>query len=251
MGPTPDTWYGRPVVVDAREVRVEHRPAGRELQVGGTSASWYQPGRLLTGSVWDALAVPIAVLPPERRREVLILGLGGGSAARLLRAAAPAARIVGVELEAGVVEAARAHFDLDELALDVRIADARRFVDDDDARYDLVVEDCFVGGEGGLEKPPWLPEPGLDAVAARVATGGVLVCDAIHEVAEVSEALRRRFASVVRIELLDCVNQVFVASDRPLSARPMRRAVGADPVLGPALGNLRFRTVGSRCVREV
>lgn len=230
-------------MVDASEVRVEHRTHGRELRVGGTSASWYQPGRLLTGSVWDALGVPVLALPPERRREVLILGLGGGSAARLIRAAAPEARIVGVELDGAVVEAARAHFALDELALEVRVADARRFVAEDRGRYDLVLEDCFVGGEDGLTKPPWLPEPGLDEIAARLAPGGVLVCDAIHEATEIGAALAARFASVVRIELFDCVNQVFVATDRPLAARSFRRAVARDPVLADALGNLRFRTV--------
>lgn len=218
------------------------RGGARELRVGGTFASSYRPGRLLTGSVWDALAVPLLALPPERRRAILMLGLGGGSAARLLRAVAPDARIVGVERDPNVVAAARAHLDLDDLALDVRVADARRVVCDEDALYDLVIEDCFVGGEEGLTKPRWLPEPGIEEIAARLAPGGVLGCDAIHEAGEIGAALSARFRSVVRVELDDCANKVFVATDRRLTARPLRAAVARHPLLSGALDNLRFRT---------
>jgi len=54
-------------------------------RIDGTFASWYEPGRAVTGSVWDALAAPILLLPRARRSRVLILGLGGGSAARIVR----------------------------------------------------------------------------------------------------------------------------------------------------------------------
>ena len=94
------------------EVKVGRR--GRALRINGTFASWYEPGRASTGSVWDALAAPLLLLPPARRRSVLILGLGGGSAARVVRALAPRAEIVGVEFDADVVRAAREHFDLED-----------------------------------------------------------------------------------------------------------------------------------------
>ena len=99
------------------EVRVGRR--GRALRINGTFASWYEPGRSGTGSVWDALAAPLLLLPPARRRSVLILGLGGGSVARIVRALAPRAEIVGVELDSEVVGAAREHFDLDDLRIRV------------------------------------------------------------------------------------------------------------------------------------
>ena len=76
------------------EVKLGRR--GRSLRIDGTFASYYEPGLPLTGSVWDALALPLVLLPPARRRSVLVLGLGGGSVARVVRALAPAACIVGV-----------------------------------------------------------------------------------------------------------------------------------------------------------
>ena len=59
---------------------------------------------------------------------MLILGLGGGSAARLVRAVAPEARIVGVEFSAEVLAAARSHFDLDAIGVEVVHADAHAFL---------------------------------------------------------------------------------------------------------------------------
>ena len=75
-------------------VRVESSRRGRSLRIDGTFASFYDPERVTTGSVWDALVAPLLWLPPPKRRSVLILGLGGGSAARLVRNVAPRARIV-------------------------------------------------------------------------------------------------------------------------------------------------------------
>lgn len=230
-------------MADRDEVRVQRQGAGRELQVGGTSASWYQPGRLLTGSVWDALGLPI-VLATSPSPRVLILGLGGGSAARLIRAASPSATIIGVELSSEVISAARDAMDLDALALEVHIEDAASFVNRP-GEYDLIVEDCFVGGDDGLAKAPWVLDGGLDRLRERLAPGGVLACDTIQESPEAKRALDARFRSLVRVELLECVNHVYVATDRPLDARELRRRVAAHPVFADALGNLRFRTVRS------
>lgn len=213
------------------------------MQVGGTVASRYQPGRLLTGSVWDALGAAVLALPPEFRRELLILGLGGASVVRLLRAVAPDARIVGVEIDEAVVQVARSHFDLDALHVEVRLGDARPWLAQERAAYDLVVEDTFVGGDGGLSKAEWLPEPGIDEIRARLAPNGVLVCNVIHEIDEYEVVLKNRFSSVVRVELNDCVNHVYVATDGRLAARAFRSVVKRHPLLRGAVGNLRFRTV--------
>lgn len=214
-----------------------------ELDVDGTFASQYQPGRLLTGSVWDALAAPAVLLAPPERRDLLLLGLGGGSVARLLRALAPDARIVGVEISPEVVRAAREHLDLDGLGLEIVIASAHDFLAEDRGRYDMIVEDCFVpDAQGELRKPAFLPLPGLRLAARRLRRAGVLVCDTVHETAEAERALAALLPHGVRITLEECYNQVLVASRRPVDARRLRGLVQREPLLSPALGNLRFRT---------
>jgi spermidine synthase len=224
-------------------VRVVEGDSGRELIVDGTFASFYRPGSSVTGSVWDAIAAPLLALPPSRRRSVLIMGLGGGSAARIVRALAPDARIVGVELDPAVVRAARDHFDLDDLGVEVVVADALVFLREDECCYDAVLEDVFVGVGDAVHKPGWLPRPGVELAARRLAEGGVLVSNTLDEARLVSQALRGLFPEVLRIDVEDYDNRIFAAGSRLGSAAQLRARVGDNAVLRESLGRLSFRTL--------
>jgi len=218
----------------------------RRLVIDGTFASWWRPGRVATGSVWDALAAPLLALPPARRRAVLVLGLGGGSAARLVRALAPRARIVGVELDARVVAAARRHFALDRLGVEIVCDDARHFLARERRRFDLVIEDVFIGRGRALHKPDWLPDPGLALAARRLARGGILVSNAIDEASAVARALRRLLPHALELRFADCDNRIFAASARGLDARRLRRAMAARPELRNTLSRLEVHSLRRR-----
>ena len=224
-------------------VRVVLRGGRRTLRIDGSFASTWEPGRETTGSVWDGIAAGLLALPSARRRSVLLLGLGGGSAARVVRALAPRARIVGVEIDPAVVRLARRWFDLDALGVEVVTDDAARFLRRTRARFDVVFEDVFMGAARRLRKPPGFPLPALDHVQRILRPGGIAVCNTLDESAEVRAALAARFARLVRVTIDDYENQIFVASDGPLSAAALRGAVAADPVLAPSLGALSFRRV--------
>jgi spermidine synthase len=224
---------------DAR-VEVREGRGGRALRVDGTFASWYVPGRELTGSVWDALAAPLCWLPPQRRRAVLVLGLGAGSAARLVRALAPRARIVGVERSPEVLRAARRHFGLDALGVEVVQADARDYLARSRAHFDAVIEDLFVGNARSVRKPEWLLEAGLASAARRLRHGGLLVSNSIGEGPAVARALAG-FPARVELRVAGWENRIFVGGPAPLDARGLRLAVGASPVLASALQRLSIR----------
>jgi predicted membrane-bound spermidine synthase len=226
------------------EVKVGRR--GRALEIDGTFASWYEPGLPITGSVWDALAAPLLALPPARRRNVLVLGLAGGSVARVVRALAPEARIVGVEWSGEVLRAARRWLELDALRVEVVQADARVYLQRARRKYDLVIEDLFIGQGRAVRKPDWLPEPGLAAVRRRLAPGGLLVSNCIDEAVPMAAELRRHFRSLISIEVDDYDNRVLVAGGGGLCARTLRRALGADPILGATLPRLKLRTLARR-----
>lgn len=224
-----------------RQVRVVEGAGGRTLRVGGSFASWYRPGQSATGSVWDALAAPLLALPAARRRRVLILGLGGGSAARLVRAIAPAARIVGVEYSAEVLRAARRHFDLDAIGVEVVQGDAHDYLRRSRGRFDCVIEDVFVGGARALHKPPWLPEAGLRLAARRLAAGGLLVSNTLDEHRAVRECLQTLLPGLLCIHVRDYDNRILVAGPASLDARGLRRALAREPALGPALARFSIR----------
>ncbi len=229
-------------------VRLEDSDGARSLVVDETFASFYRPGELATRCVWDAIAAPLLFLPPKRRRRILILGLGGGSVARLARAIAPNAEIVGVELDAEVVRLARAHFDLDRLGLRIELADARAWLEAQSragaraVRFDAVLEDVFIGRGDAVHKPDWIPEPAHRHAAALLARGGVFVSNTLDEHGRVTAAMRERFASVAEIQVVDYDNRILVGGDAALSGSALRRVVASSPILRESLPVLSFRT---------
>ena len=230
---------GRARPISRVEVRESAR--GRALCVDGTFASLLRPGRVTTGSVWDALAAPLLSLSPERRERVLLLGLGGGSVARLARALLPRARIVGVERDPRVLAVARQHFQLDALSLEVVLADARHYLVHEREAFDAVLEDIFVGSGRRVRKPDWLPEPGLTLAAARLRPGGLLVTNSLDEWPSARRVLRARLGRVVSIEVEGYDNRILAAGPTALSAKDLRAAVAAHPVLAATLPKLRLR----------
>jgi spermidine synthase len=223
-------------------VSVRPRGGGLELRVDGTLASFLVPGRETTGSVWDALVAPLLLLPRRRRRRVLVLGLGGGSAARLVRALAPGAHVVGVEFDAEVLRAARRWLGLDGLGVEVVRADARAFLASERRRFDAILEDVFVGTARAVRKPAWLPEPGLVLAARRLAPGGILASNALDEAAAVETTMRRLFPGRLRIDVAEYDNRIVVGGPAGLSGRELRRRARAERLLAHALPRLSFRT---------
>jgi spermidine synthase len=226
-----------------RRVHVRNGDSGIELIVDGTFASFYRPGSAVTGSVWDAIAAPLLGLPPRRRRRVLVLGLGGGSAARIVRALAPEAQIVGVELDPADVRAAREHLGLDELGVEVVQGDALDYLNRAEGRFDAILEDVFVGEGDAVHKPGWLPSPGLELAARRLSPKGVLVTNTLDEAPVISKALCAAFPSVLSIEVEDYDNRIFAAGRGFPTAAGLRSALAASAVLAESLPRLRLRTV--------
>jgi spermidine synthase len=175
---------------------------------------------------------------------VLILGLGAGSAARLVRAIAPNARIVGVEASADVLKAARRHFDLDSLDVEVVRDDARAYLGRTRRRFDLVIEDVFIGTEATLRKPSWLPEPGLARAVRQLKPGGLLVVNTIDETSEVVHCMRDLLPRTLCIGVEGYDNRVLIGGPRGLDARALRAAVASQPVLAPSLPRFRVRRLG-------
>jgi spermidine synthase len=126
-------------------VRVKQTGTRRTLVLndGYAAQSIYDTrGRLPLESVWGYYALAPAWTRGGSPRDVLLLGLGGGSSARLFDALYPDAHVTGVELDAEVVEAGRRYMGLPE-DTHVVISDARAFVRRTPKYYDLIVVDAF------------------------------------------------------------------------------------------------------------
>jgi len=224
--------------VDVRRTR-----DGLELRVDGTLASLRRPDGGVTGVVWWALAAPIVLLPPHRRR-VLLLGLAGGSVARAVRALEPQAEIVGVEHDAQVLRMAREHLGLDELNVEPVVGDALDFLRHDRSQYDLIVEDLFIGPSRSVRKPDWLLETGYPLFAKRRRPGGLIVSNTIHEMPGIVRAMRRLGGRVVSLDVRGHWNRIVVSGEGLPAPIQMRRALREHAPLQAVLPRLALKSRG-------
>jgi hypothetical protein len=72
-------------------------------------------------------------------------------------------------------------------------ADARSYLSRLRQRFDLIVEDVFVGRGRAVRKPEWLAGPALGRLAQRLAPGGLLVSNALDEAPATASEFARLF----------------------------------------------------------
>ena len=94
-----------------------------------------------------AQVMSIATVYPETPKKILMLGLGGGSIATYLGRFMPDATITTVEIDPGVINAAKTYFGLRETArMRYRSGDGRVFLNRSSELYDLILLDAYRGG---------------------------------------------------------------------------------------------------------
>jgi len=202
--------------------------------IDGSHASMWRPGRDHTASIWDLLGGAAALLPGSPR--VLVLGLGAGSALRVVRSLRPRAHLEAVELSAEVVAAAREGFELDALGARVHVADAREWLRavHPDRRFDLVIDDVYDGSSGALSKPHGWPTA-LRRAWRLVAPGGLLV---VNLLSAPEEFLVRGLpcAGALRLEHEKYENRVlWLPRGRLLRPRELKPALARHALLEPVL----------------
>jgi spermidine synthase len=98
-----------------------------------------------------ARAIPLALAFVEKPEHVLVVGLGGGTVPSFLHRRRPELAIDVVEIDPGVVEVAKSHFGfIEDARMRAYVEDGRRFIEQRQARYDIVVLDAF-----GTETVPY------------------------------------------------------------------------------------------------
>lgn len=226
----------------ARRVFVRRTRHGLELHVDGTLASVIRPGREATGPVWDALAAPLLALPRRRRPRILLLGLAGGSVARVARALVPDAHIVGVDRDRDVLDVARRDLGLGALGLEIVVDDALAYLRRERRRFDAVIEDLMVGTNRTVRKPEGLVE-NYHLVARRVARGGVLVVNTIHEAPQMVRVLESRPGTLVSLAVRGYYNRILALGPRGLRAALLRPRLAGQPAMARSLPALSLRTL--------
>jgi hypothetical protein len=151
---------------------LEIRQAGRRRVLSARQGTFsvHDSARLITGFSWDCLSVAAGF--GGTPRDVLLLGLGGGTVAGQCRRFYPRCRIDGVEWDREVIRAGRRYFHLGRMGVNVIHAEAGSFVAGASRRYDAVLDDVWPG-RPGLAKPLFSRPGYARSVARLLRAGGV------------------------------------------------------------------------------
>ena len=156
---------------------------------------------------------------------MLLLGVGGGTVIRVVRALRPEADIVAIDLDAEVLAVARRAFALDSLGARIVCADAQRYIAESNGRapFDVIIDDIYEPDGAGMRKPDgWRTT--LRGAVACLNPGGVLVCNAL-DAADARTLIGALPKPVIALEHADYHNRILVAVGRrrTLTARAVGR----------------------------
>lgn len=130
----------------------------------------------------------------------LVLGLGGGSAAALIRHFWPEAKVEGVDIDPIIVDLGKKYLNLE--ADKVEIKDAEEFLKEERSNYDLILIDTYLG-DGYPEK--FTKDTFLDLVKSHLKKDGLAIFNRLYyegkrkEAVEFGEKLDKHFLKVERV----------------------------------------------------
>lgn len=155
----------------------------KQLSVNGTvqSISWDSPSA--RKRIWGRLAALIKEKSPHAKN-ILMLGLGGGTVAHLLTKDFPQVNLTVVEIDKVMVDIAKKFFDIDSIEnLNLIVADAMRVCSEPEKfdlhqnTFDVVIVDIYCG-----DKYPDLGKSGtfLSRLKWFVRSGGLVVFNRLY-----------------------------------------------------------------------
>jgi spermidine synthase len=196
------------------------------------------------GMYFDYFGIVPALRPLDGGSRVAVLGLAGGSVVRGLLSGlpdnAPAPEIVGVELDARVLDLARRFFALDQLNIEIEVMDGRLFLELDERTWDVVLLDAYSNQH---YMPRHLVSREFFALLRdRLADDQGLVVLNVAAVSLHSPLLRHLLATMRTafphlglVRVASTWNWIVIASASPFDTVAAARAAGLPPLLRSAL----------------
>lgn len=154
----------------------------RRLMIGGL----VQSRSRINSPYWGRLAS--YSFPKKKNPSVLILGLGGGTIARLLAKKLRPKIMVGVEIDSVIIELGKKYFGLDKIDnLKVIEGDAKGFIMKNSETFDYIVVDTF---KGGVFPKPLESQFFLRRLKGALTAEGVLVFNRIFRISKPERRLK-------------------------------------------------------------
>ena len=198
-----------------------------EFRVAGALHASFHKNRFLTGLAWDLIAAAALLRKDGPPRSVLMLGLAGGTAYRVLRHLLPRCRLTAVDIDPEIVSLAREHMGLDELGIEVHTADAYQWLEKNRRKFDVVIDDIYLAGKTDVFRPrAWNPHL-LVQLRRAVAPGGLLAVNLVtgpghREMQSLTRRVLRDAFPVVRsLRTQEGMNEVLVAGESVATRRQL------------------------------
>jgi spermidine synthase len=198
-----------------------------EFRVAGALHAWHHKNRFLTGLAWDLIAAAALLRKDGAPKSILMLGLAGGTAFRVLRHLLPDCGLTAIDIDAEIIGVAREHMALDELGIEIHTADAYPWLARNRRKFDVVFDDIYLAGKTDVFRPQaWNPEL-LVHLQRAVAPGGVLAVNLVTGPGHRKmQSLTRRIlcdshSQVRSLRTPEGMNEVLVAADFVATGRQL------------------------------
>jgi len=188
-----------------------------EFRVEGAVHAWFHRDRYLTGLAWDMIAAASLLGKSNPPRSILMLGLAGGTAFRVLRHLLPECQLTAVDIDEEIVDLAKEHMGMDALGVEVILGDAYAWLKSNRRRFDVVIDDIYLAGMTDVFRPQHCDVRMVRDLKRAIAPGGVLAVNLVtgegHRAMQSStrRCLREEFPMVRAIRSPEALNEVLVA----------------------------------------
>ncbi len=180
-----------------------------ELKIKGGTFSIFDPTRIFVNGYWDYMGV-FPVL--NGAKNILLLGLGGGTISRILLNFFPDAKIDGVDDDGDMIEFAKENCELENPNLNIIIKDAEDFLKNSQFAYDLILQDTFIE----LDIPNHLSAHNFFAlIKSHLNENGIFCLNvAKSEFADTyAEQLSKIFQNVYLLTATSTLNTIIISAD--------------------------------------
>ncbi|MHB8587259.1 MAG: spermidine synthase [Candidatus Dormibacteraceae bacterium] len=204
------------------------------LNEGQAIHSIYDSRNLLTGGPWDYMVIADSFRPAQamepRPKNVAILGLAGGTAARQYTAAfGDQVQITGVEIDPDILAVAHRYFHLDAPNVHPVVADARYWLDTHAGHYDVIAVDAY--------QQPYIPfhlttREFFSQVRGHLSPGGAVVVNVGRTTTDyrlvdaIASTMAAVYPSVFLVDVPDFTNTMVYGSTQPTTVSDVEHNLG-------------------------
>jgi spermidine synthase len=180
----------------------------------------------------------LSVIFAPNAKRILMVGLGGGTAAKQFWRDYPGATVEVAELDPMVMEVARRFFSLpQDPRLQITVQDGRAFLRKHQERYDMIVLDAYFADSIPFHLTT---REFLEPARARLTPGGVVVSNIYGALRGLSSNLFRAITGPSRLSFQG--SMCFRLGSRPMATLKRRAILFLSPLGGGACLAIRFST---------